>query len=70
MSARPRTPLGNFGVTVAVTLPRRLMAVELQARRHIDAAEGAGAELDVHEQFTGQLVGPMARRMPDLQVRG
>ena len=31
------------------------------------AAEGAGSELDVREQFTGPLVGPMAKRMPDLQ---
>jgi hypothetical protein len=26
-----------------------------------------GSELEVHEQFTGPLVGPMSRGMPDLQ---
>lgn len=31
------------------------------------APDGEGSELDVQEQFTGPLVGPMARRMPDLQ---
>ena len=30
-------------------------------------ADGVGSELDVHEQYTGPLVGPMAKRMPDLQ---
>ena len=29
--------------------------------------DGEGCELDVREQFTGPLVGPMAKRMPDLQ---
>jgi hypothetical protein len=28
---------------------------------------GDACEFDVHEQFTGPLVGPMAKRMPDLQ---
>jgi hypothetical protein len=26
-----------------------------------------GCAVDVHEQFTGPLLGPMSRRMPDLQ---
>jgi hypothetical protein len=30
-------------------------------------ADGVGSELDVHEQYTGPFVGPMAKRMPDLQ---
>lgn len=30
-------------------------------------ADGEGAGLDVREQYTGPLVGPMAKRMPDLQ---
>jgi hypothetical protein len=29
--------------------------------------DGDGCELQVREQFTGPLLGPMARRMPDLQ---
>lgn len=28
---------------------------------------GSGCEVDVHEQFSGPLLGPMSRRMPDLQ---
>jgi hypothetical protein len=29
--------------------------------------DGAGSDLDVHEEFSGLLVGLMAKRMPDLQ---
>ncbi len=37
------------------------------ARTFRVAADVDGSELDVHEQFTGPLVGPMGKRMPDLQ---
>ncbi len=30
-------------------------------------AAAAGSEFDMHEQFTGPLLGPMSKRMPDLQ---
>ena len=69
------SPGRAFPVRVAVDQDRRVMtwtggmplALFTGLRTFRVTAVGGGSELDVHEQFTGPLVGPMSTRMPDLQ---
>lgn len=69
------SPGRAFPVRVRLDRDRRLMTwtggmpfgLFTGVRTFRVAAEGAGSELDVNEEYTGPLVGPMAKRMPDLQ---
>ena len=64
-----------FPVRVAIDGDRRMMmwtggmplGLFKGVRTFRVAGDGNGSELDVHEQFTGPLAGPMVNRMPDLQ---
>ena len=68
------SPGRAFPVRVAVDDRRRVMTwtggmplgLFKGVRTFRVIAAGEGSELDVHEQFSGPLVGPMAKRMPDL----
>lgn len=69
------SPGRAFPVRVAIDSDRRVMTwtggmplgLFKGVRTFRVIGDGDGSELDVHERFTGPLVGPMAKRMPDLQ---
>lgn len=69
------SPGRAFPVRVALDGDRRVMTwtggmplgLFKGVRTFRATADGAGSGLDVHELFTGPLVGQMAKRMPDLQ---
>lgn len=69
------SPGRAFPVRVAIDGDRRVMtwtggmplSLFKGVRTFRVTPDGASCEVDVHEQFTGPLVGPMAKRMPDLQ---
>lgn len=69
------SPGRAFPVRVAVDAPGRVMTWTggmplglFKGVRTFEVAEADdGARLEVHEQFTGPLVGPMSKQMPDLQ---
>lgn len=69
------SPGRAFPVRVAIDSDRRVMTwtggmplgLFKGVRTFRVTGDGVGSALDVHERFTGPLVGPMAKRMPDLQ---
>jgi hypothetical protein len=69
------SPGRAFPVRVAIDGDRRVMTwtggtplgLFKGVRTFRVTTAGDGCEVEVREQFTGPLVGPMAKRMPDLQ---